>query len=76
MLQLIKVKTLSVFYCSVNLETIQVVGITAAIVYRCCVDYGCQMKWADDGACIIQPNTTNKIVYNELKYKHCRIDME
>ena len=53
MLQLIKVRTLSVYYCSVYLETIWVIGVAAAIVYRCRVDYGCPREWADDGACII-----------------------
>ena len=53
MLQLIKVKTLSIYYWSVHLETIWVVGVAAAIVYRRRVDYGCTMEWADDGTCII-----------------------
>ena len=53
MLQLIKVKTLSVYHCSVPLETIRVVGVTAAIVYCRRVNYGCLMEWADDSPCII-----------------------
>ena len=52
------------------------VGVAASMVYRRCVDHCWSMEQAGKGACMMQSNITNNLVYTQFPLNRHRINME